>query len=99
MARWLAGAAVALAVLGLVAVLATGPNPGRFAYERSLDDRVPEPVLRGDAEAPLPEAGAPPEVAAGGWPLANGDYAQTRAARGAKITAANVSRLGVAWKL
>jgi len=97
--RWLAGAAVALGLLGLVAVLVTGPDRGRLAYERSLDDRVPEAVLRADAEAPLPDAGAPPELGAGGWPVANGDLEQTRTARDAKITAANVGRLGVAWKL
>jgi outer membrane protein assembly factor BamB len=97
--RWLAGAAVALGLLGLAAVLVTGPNRGRLAYERSLDDRVPEAVLRPDAEAPLPDAGAPPELGAGGWPVANGDLEQTRTARDAKITAANVGRLGVAWKL
>ncbi len=41
----------------------------------------------------------PPEVAghAAEWPLANHDYANTRAAEGSTITAANVASLGLAW--
>jgi glucose dehydrogenase len=54
------------------------------------------------AQPPAQTAGAfdiPPEVAGHEreWPLANHDYANTRAAVGSTITAANVSQLAVAW--
>jgi glucose dehydrogenase len=41
----------------------------------------------------------PPEVAGheAEWPLANHDYANTRAAAGSSISAANVASLGLAW--
>ncbi|MBF6600201.1 MAG: PQQ-binding-like beta-propeller repeat protein [Dehalococcoidia bacterium] len=44
-------------------------------------------------------AGVPPEVSqnANQWPLANSDYANTRAANGSTINSSDVGRLGVAW--
>ena len=45
------------------------------------------------------DGGTPPEVASNvnQWPLPNGDYSSTRAARGSTISSANVHRLQVAW--
>lgn len=55
-----------------------------------------------DAQIIAPTAGAldiPPEVAGHEreWPLANHDYANTRAAVGSSINASNVANLKVAW--
>ncbi|MCC7450998.1 MAG: PQQ-binding-like beta-propeller repeat protein [Anaerolineae bacterium] len=54
------------------------------------------------AQSPTPSASTfdiPPEIAGHEkeWPLANHDYANTRAAVGSSINASNVSQLQVAW--
>jgi outer membrane protein assembly factor BamB len=94
--RALLVAAAAVLVLGLLGTIALGPARERLAFKRRLDDRVPQVLA---ASARLSARAAPPELAAGGWPSANGDLQNTRAARGSAIRAANVRTLHVAWTL
>src|SRR5262249_9708065 len=79
-----AGARGAALALGAALVL-TAAGPGL----------APSPAA---AQAPSPTA-VPPEVVANAaaWPLANKDYANTRAVAGGTVTAGSVARLGVAW--
>src|ERR1051326_5452780 len=55
----------------------------------------------GPPASPAPVSGldVPPEVAGheAEWPLANHDYANTRAAVGSSINASNVANLKIAW--
>src|SRR5581483_5649452 len=64
--------------------------------------RPPTPMTPTQAQTPVGGAGKfdiPPEVAGHEqeWPLANHDYANTRAAVGSSINASNVGTLRVAW--
>jgi outer membrane protein assembly factor BamB len=85
---------VALAAVGGVAAGAIG-LAGSSAIAQD-DIRLPmgpaTPVPLGDA--------TPPEIAdaAGNWPLAQGNYAATRAAEGSAIDSSTVSQLEVAWR-
>jgi outer membrane protein assembly factor BamB len=85
---------------------------GAFVLPRQVANRIaaegaaPTAAPAGDTppSAHTPGSGAatfdiPPEVAGheNEWPLANHDYANTRAAVGSSINAANVGNLKVAW--
>lgn len=92
---------VCVGVIATAGVLVNGPDRSRFdtrVKPRAVTFHVHASVAAA-AETPLPSV--PPEVAANtdAWPLPNGDYANTRSARGAIIDAANIHRLGVAWRL
>lgn len=53
----------------------------------------------GDNDEGVAPAGAPDEAStfADEWPAPNGDYANTRVARGSEISSDNVTDLGIAW--
>jgi len=72
-----------------------------LALGAAVVGRVGSDALAQDAtpEAALPVV--PPEVEqyANDWPVAQGDLAATRFARGGQIDSSNVSTLGVAWEL
>jgi glucose dehydrogenase len=95
-------AALALGVAAVVVlVLAViGTEPGRYAAAPA-NERTPQRPVPISAMPPPDRTGAPPEVAAaaGAWPLPHHDYANSRATDTARIDAANVGRLGVAWTL
>jgi outer membrane protein assembly factor BamB len=96
--RWVLGVMAAIAAAALLMVLALGPDDERFARGNEAE-RVPPPLAE-PADGPLPsERGAPPEViaAADEWPLANRDYANTRATADSAIDSRTVDRLGLAW--
>src|ERR1041384_7642207 len=68
----------------------------------SIDIPKTDPTMMATPAAGIPATGGfdiPPEVAGHEkeWPLANHDYANTRAAVGSTINASNVSTLKVAW--
>jgi len=87
-----------IAAGALLTVLALGPDDERFARGNEAE-RVPPPLAE-PAGGPLPpERGAPPEVTAAAheWPLANRDYANTRATTDSTIDSRTVERLGLAW--
>ncbi|MBE0481504.1 MAG: PQQ-binding-like beta-propeller repeat protein [Dehalococcoidia bacterium] len=57
------------------------------------------PTSSPDAPVPTPAAGIPPEVAGSpaNWPLANKDYANTRAVIDSTIDSHNIRYMGAAW--
>ena len=68
----------------------------------SIDIPKTDPTMLATSQAGIPTTGGfdiPPEVAnhEKEWPLANHDYANTRAAVGSTINAGNVANLQVAW--
>src|SRR4051812_4287229 len=93
-------AVIAVAALATVAVVVViGADGGRLAEKEKpvAIERSPLPVTATNRSS-LPAL--PPEIsAAGDWPLANGDFANARQARGSTIDSGNVRRLGVAWML
>src|SRR4051794_23635873 len=91
-----------LVVAATAVVLAiVGHDDERFAAAPEAE-RSPPP-LNSPRTGPLPAMGpgAPPEVraAAREWPLANHDYANTRATSDSSIDSHSVRRLGLAWRL
>jgi outer membrane protein assembly factor BamB len=99
-AQWLAlGVGITL-VVSVLAVRALGPDRERFARERKLDTRTTRnlPVAAGAAAPAVPAV--PPEVAAAAdeWPVANHDYANTRATTSSRIDSTTVRTLGVSWQ-
>src|SRR5215216_7579070 len=68
----------------------------------SVDIPKTDPTMLATSQAGIPATGEfdiPPEIAGHEeeWPLANHDYANTRAAMGSSIDAGNVANLQVAW--
>src|SRR5215217_3561240 len=68
----------------------------------SIDIPKTDPTMMATSPAGIPATGGfdiPPEIAGHEkeWPLANHDYANTRAAVGSSINASNVSTLKFAW--
>src|SRR5215208_3483971 len=68
----------------------------------SIDIPKTDPTMLATPEKGIPATGGfdiPPEIAGheNEWPLANHDYANTRAAVGSSINAGNVANLKVAW--
>ncbi len=97
--RFLLPAVSALALLA--AAVFIGAGRGATSAQTPSPSATPA-SSGGTATSGTPSAaatGVPPEVSqnADQWPLANADYANTRSATGASITASNVGKLGVAW--
>src|SRR5215212_3192497 len=68
----------------------------------SVDIPKTDPTMLATSQAGIPATGEfdiPPEIAGHEeeWPLANHDYANTRAAMGSSIDSGNVANLKVAW--
>jgi outer membrane protein assembly factor BamB len=87
--------------LAVAVVILAGGDAGRLAMKEK-----PAPIVRSSgARAAAPAAGTvpavPPEVAqrADSWPLPNGDYQNTRSARGSSIDSSTVGALGLAWQV
>jgi outer membrane protein assembly factor BamB len=99
-APWLVLGLVTLLGLSLLTVHALGADRQRFARERKLDTRTTTLVtaIRGESTPDVPAV--PPEVAAGAgeWPLANHDYANTRATTSSRIDSGTVNTLGLSWQ-
>ena len=91
---------VLAAAIAVAAVVAMGTDRERFDSKvkpRAVGYTVtPSAAVAG---APV-VAAVPPEVARNwnAWPLANGDYSNTRTARGSPIDSSNVARLRIAWE-
>jgi len=90
----------------LRAALVAGLLLAAAACATEVQDLPPTPAAAPTAPPATQEptavlAAVPPEVSGdtSGWPLPNRDYANTRAALGSAITAANVDELGIAWSL
>jgi outer membrane protein assembly factor BamB len=91
-------AAAGVVLVAAFGMLALGPDRERLAYTHRLDRKAPHALLvRGGVE--LPRGGPPPETREPGWPVANRDYANSRATTDSSIRAANVARLGLAWSM
>ena len=88
-----------LGVATVVLLLWLGFDDERFAHAPDAERNGPDFDVAADA-APPRRTGTPPEVraAAREWPLANHDYANTRATATSRIDSGNVGRLGIAWR-
>jgi outer membrane protein assembly factor BamB len=88
-----------------LALLAALVLPRQVAYRIAAEGAPPTVAPAGTPRPSVQTPGSsaafdiPPEVAGheNEWPLANHDYANTRAAVGSSINAANVANLKVAW--
>ncbi|MDX6398736.1 MAG: hypothetical protein QOJ43_2144 [Gaiellaceae bacterium] len=98
-APWLAVGVVVAMGIAVLAIHELGPDRQRFARERKLDTLTTR-VVPVAAEPAADVPAVPPEVASARneWPLANHDYANSRATTSSRIDSSTVGTLGMSWQ-